>query len=215
MSYRTQIAEGFKAALLGNTPAEQSVHTKLDRPLQPADLPAVMIYASSARRGSNDFGNALIERLVMVHVESAIQSTQVNALTDADALAASIEAAIEADPSLGGVVNNTRWEQSTSDVSSFGEMTLGVCILEYTVSMYTPRVPAEPDGVLPTSVTINGTPTPQAYVQPLDDARLDPIDIVPSTIELDVVAPSRPPVTAGPLCDGDSCDIPAWTGDQP
>lgn len=227
MSYRTQVADALKARLLGATPAGMSVFAALDRPLQPSDLPAIVIYTPGARRGRGDGDNSLIPRDVTVHIEVATQATPATALSDADVLAQAVEERIEADPSLGLVVNNAVWDRTTTDVSSFGEMTLGVALLEYTVSILTPRITLDwigEESPLPTSITVGGEVTPQAYVEPLTSARLeaptspsywgDPVEPVPPTIEPSVVAPARPPEPIQSTCVGNSCDNAAWEGDQ-
>lgn len=193
-SYRTQIADAFKTRLLGATPAGQSVFASLDRPLQPADLPAVLIYTLTAKRGRQDYGNTIIPRLVTVNIEAAIQSTPANALADAETMSAAIEAAIEADPTLGNLVEDTRWEQTMSDVSAFGELTLGVVMLEYTVSMLTVRL----EGLPP------------------DDGFLTPPNLVqtrPGTTTIDW--PPGPVPDGDTACGPDGCNIPAWGGELP
>jgi hypothetical protein len=136
-SYRKQVAQAFSAVLTGKTVAEARVFTKLDRPLTPADLPAIAVYASEARRGAQDYGNSLIPRVLTVTVEGAVRATPEAALDGADDLVDAIEALIEADPSLGNVVNNTRWQRSITDVTSMGRDTIGVCLLQYEVEMLT------------------------------------------------------------------------------
>jgi hypothetical protein len=228
MSYRTQVADALKTRLLGATPAGASVFTALDRPLQPSDLPAIVIYTPGARRGKGNNDNSLIERDVTVHIEVAIQSTPANALTDADALAQAVEDRIEADPSLGLVVDNTEWQRTTTDVSSFGELTLGVALLEYSVSIYTVRRNEDFIGLeqpLPTSITVNQESTPQAYVEPLTSARIEAPSspsyfgtepaLVANDIAASEAAPARAPEPAKVTCEGGSCDIAAWEGDQP
>jgi hypothetical protein len=193
-SYRTQIADAFKARLLGATPAGQSVHASLDRPLQPADLPAVLIYTLTAKRGRQDYGNTIIERLVTVNIEAAIQATPATALAQAETMSAAIEAAIEADPTLGNLVEDTRWEQTMSDVSAFGELTLGVVMMEYTVCMLTVRLDHLPpdDGFLTTPTLVQTRPDPKTVQFP------EPIAPDPESV-----------------CGPDGCDIPAWGGELP
>jgi len=211
--YRSQIAAALKARL--DTIQGVNAFDRLDRPLQPTDLPAALVYTPNARRGQENGGNHLIQRMVQVTIEAAVQSTPYQALSAAEALGAQIEQAIEADPSLGNLVDHTEWQSTLTDVSSFGEMTLGVVMIDYTVTMFTQRIEDDPDGVVPTQVFINATPTPQAYVQPLDDARLDPPQYVPSDITQQALNPSQPAMPVQSACEGDSCDIDAWQGDQP
>jgi hypothetical protein len=211
--YRSQIAAALKARL--DTIQGVNAFDRLDRPLQPSDLPAALVYTPNARKGPENSGNHLIQRLVQVTIEAAVESTPFQALGAAEALGAQIEQAIEADPSLGNLVDNTEWQSTLTDVSSFGALTLGVVMLDYTVTMFTERIAPDADGVLPTQVFINATPTPQAYVDPLDDARRDPSQFVPRDITEQAINPGRPPLVIESSCDGDSCDIEAWQGDQP
>ena len=135
--YRTRIAEAFRAVLLDKTSAGKRVLTKLDKPLNPEDTPAVMVYANEARRGDPDYGNSVVPRVVRVTIEAAVQSTPADALDAADLLADAIEAAIEADATLGGVVQDTRWDRTLTDTTSIGQRTIGVCLLQYDVDMLT------------------------------------------------------------------------------
>lgn len=211
--YRSLIAAALKARL--DTIAGVQAFDKLDRPLQMSDLPAAIIYTPTARRGPQTEGNHLIQRLVQVSIEAAVEASPATALGAAEALGAQIEQAIEADASLGNLVDNTEWQSTITDVSSFGEKTLGVVLLEYTVAMFTQRIPDDEDGVIPSQVFINAIPTPQAYVEPLDDARLDPMQLVPSDITEQSINPSQPAMPVQSACEGGSCDIGAWQGDQP
>ena len=195
MSYRTQINDGLKAALLGKTSAGASVFTALDRPLHPTDLPAVLIYTMSARRVPENNGNALINRAVSVNIEAAIQSTPENALNAAEALADEIESLIEADPTLGLRVNDTVWQQTLTDVSAHGSVTLGVVLLEYEVSVYSPRLA---DGAFePAPDGFEGAP-PVVYS-------------VPDTHGPGF--PSPPSGNADTACGPDGCDMPSWGGE--
>lgn len=193
ISYRNQIAEAFRAALLGKTGAGTSVHTKLDRPLDPrTELPAIMVYANRAARGRQDYGNSLITREVEVTVELAVQGTPETALDLADAMVEAIEQLIEADPTLGSVVQDTRWQRTITDTTNHAGATLGVGMLQYEVTMLTHE--REPgwfgvgdDGFV--------TPPTQVITQP---------DQVPAEI--------APPVGPGP-CEGGTCAPPAWGGE--
>lgn len=228
MSYRTIIGNAMKDRLLGNTSAGVRVFTSLDRPLSPDDLPAVIIYTMASKRGKDHYGNALINRIVTLNIEAAITSTPEGALAAAEQLADQIEGAIEADPSLGSVVVDTMWQQTLTDVSAHGAVTLGVVLLEYEVEYLTARN-LEPllgaDQPIPTQVFIDATTTAQAYVDPLMAASTGTDgqatywgtegQIIPPTVDAGVVSPSRSPEPPKVTCDGDSCDIDAWQGDAP
>ena len=195
MSYRTEISDGLKAALVGKTSAGASVFSALDRPLQPSDLPAVLIYTMGARRVPESNGNAVINRVVAVNIEAAIQSTPENALNEAERLADEIEILIEADPTLGLRVTDTVWQQTLTDISAHGSVTLGVVLLEYEVSVSTPRLAdgafePDPDG-------FEGAP-PVVYSVP------------------DTHGPGFPSPASGnadTACGPDGCDMPSWGGE--
>lgn len=196
MSYRTQISEALKAQLIGKTEAGSRVFTSLDRPLNPkTDFPAVIIYAQASRRSSQDYGNTLIPRTVSVGIEAAISADPLNAMAAAEALADAIELAIEADPTLGLLVENTKWLQTLTDTTSVGETTLGVVLLEYSVDMLTnPRTESlftDDDGFTapPTKVFSHTEPTIADHQDPL---------VIPDVAD----------------CGEDGCDLPAWGGER-
>jgi hypothetical protein len=222
-SYRTQIKQAIQTQLTGQTIAGSNVLTKLDRKLNPEhDLPAIIVYTMAARRGSQDYGNSLIPRTLTIAIEAAVSSNSNDALTAAEDFADQIESAIEADPTLGNLVTDTRWRQSISDVSSAGSTVMGVCIVEYDVDVMTnlkpegfyanPEIPLEE---LPTKVVISAFPSAAEYASPPAGTELT--DEVLSIINgQDVTIPPRPitPPADSPCRDG-SCDVPAWQGDQP
>lgn len=196
-TYLNTTAEAFCGVLLGNTVADQRVMTRLDRPLSPtaADLPAVIIYANQARRGGQDYGNSLIPREVVVNIEGAVVATPETALEAAQALVEQIEALVEADPSLGGMVNSCRWQRSIADVSSVGSATLGVCLLQYDVEVLTNVRQPEAFGI-----GDDGFDGPPGVVCS-----------VPGTTPLEL----SPPITPDPrfACGPDGCAPPAWGGE--
>lgn len=194
-SYRAQVNNAMKAALLGQTVAQQSVFTSLDRPLHPSDLPAIIVYAQGARRGPQDYGNSLIPRMLDVTIECAVQAAPETAQAQADALVDAIEELIEADPTLGNVVQNTVWQRSLSDVASHGTSTLGVGLLQYEVTILTSERLPEAFGIGDDGFT--GTPT-VVYTLP---------DVTgPGLFQGVQPDPSAP-------CGPEGCDLPAWGGE--
>ena len=194
-SYRSHITEAIKTQLSGKTIAGGSVFTSLDRKIDPAnDLPAIMIYTQASRRGKEDYGNSIIPRMVTVSIEAAVASTVGQELNDAEALADQIEVAMEADRSLGRVVNDCEWQQTLTDVTSHGRTPMGVCMLQYQVEILTNQRPDdffEPEA--------DGFTAPPTAVQTVPD-------VVPLPDDLDWDAP---------VCGPDGCDIPAWLGELP
>lgn len=189
--YRTAIREAFRTTLAGKTAAGQAVFTALDRPLNPdKDLPAILVYVTTANRADDDYGNMLIPRDVTVIVEAAISATAATALADAESLAEQIEVAIEADPSLGGVVHNVRWLRSNVDQTAKGQTTIGVCLLEYEARVMTmPRTIAVMDG------DFDGPVPSKVFSDPA------------------VRPPGGDPVYGDSLCRECGCDLPQWGGE--
>lgn len=195
-SYRRAITEAIRRQLLGKTAAGANVLTSLDRPLNPkTDLPAIMIYTMTARRGKEDYGQTLIERLVTVGIEGAVLADAGREIESAEDMAAAIEDAIEADNTLGLVVNDCNWQQSISDATSHGGFTMGVCLLQYEVQIFTNQLPAsafEGDGPEHTPHLVNSVPD---IVMPAD--------------------PEPPRIVGDLACGPDGCDIPDWQGELP
>jgi hypothetical protein len=219
-SYRNQINDAIKAQLDGQTVAGSQIYTSLDRPLDPErDLPAIMIYTMAARRGPEDYGNALIPRTVTIAIEAAICADPGAAMEAAQDIADEIETAMEADPTLGKLVNDTKWRQTISDVSSHGSTVMGVCVVEYDVDIFTN---AKPDGFyeypeiplteLPTEIIINPKQTPAEYAYPPDQAPYDD-ERLNELLGQDVTIAPYPVKNTDPLCNDGSCEVPAWSGD--
>lgn len=227
MSYRTQILAAMKTALNGNTIAGSNVFTRLERPLDPArDTPAIICYTMGSRRGGEGYGDALIPRLVNVVIEAAVTAAPEAAQEMAEAFADEIETVIEADPTLGRVVNDCVWQSTLTDVTSAGSHVVGVVILEYLVDIFTNlAAPGFPDfhddgfTAPPTLVTASPAPTPIDYARPLSDPSLPkPVpddkainDILNGDLTLSPATPAAPTES---VCRDGSCDLPAWGGDQ-
>lgn len=191
-SYRKIIAEAAREKLLGKTIAGDNIYTSLDRQLAPdKDLPALMIWTGASRRGQEDYGQAIIPRRVTLNIEGGVLAPAFEQFAAAEALAESIEIVMDGDRSLGQIVNDCTWQQTISDATSHGAHTMGVCIVQYEVEIFTH---VKPDG----------------YFELGDDGFTQPPSIV-HTVP-DVVMPS-PPDPDGSLCGPDGCDIPAWGGE--
>lgn len=195
MSYREDIANAAKAVLLGKTDAGDKIMTSLDRKLDPEkDLPAVMVYCGPARRGPEDYGQSLIPRQVTLIIECATRAPAMQELQAAAQFAEQIEAAMDADRSLGNVVNDSRWQQTMPDVTSHGAVTMGVAIIQYEVEILTNQRPDwhfefNDDGFTAPPSTVQTVP---GIVPPADDI------------------PPPPPDTA---CGPNGCNIPDWAGE--
>lgn len=203
-SYRTAIVNAVKAQLLGKTiAADSKVFTSLDRPLNPAtDLPAIIIYTQASRRSGNDYGRTVVPRMVTVTIEGAVLANAGQELIAANALAEQIEDAWEGDLTLGQLVHDSEWQQTVTDVTSHGQKTMGVCLLQYQVEILT-RV--APDGEY--EFHDDGYTVPPTSVQTVPVIEPPPADFY---------VQDAPPVTPDPLvaCDEDGCNISAWQGEQ-
>lgn len=191
--YRQTIAEAFKAVLIDKTAAEQRVYTKMTRAINPSETPAILIYATDAKRGDVDMGNSVVPRVVTVTIEGAASSTPDAALDLADSLADAIEAIIEANPTLGNVVQECRWQRTTTDATRLDQHTLGVFLLQFEVDMLTESrqpYPFADDGIERMPHTVYTLPDTEG-------AEL-----------FDPVTPSTPAP-----CGPDGCAPPAWGGE--
>ncbi len=194
-NYRAQAAEAFRTVLDGGTPAGARVHTKLDRAMRPEELPALLVYANDARRGPQDYGNSVVPRVLTITIEGAVQAAPEDALDAADALVAAVEQLVEADPSLRNVVQDTRWQRSMTDVTSHGQTTLGVCMLQYEVEMLTNMRGPSAFGIGDDGFT--GVPVV--------------VHSVPGTAPARLRDAPRP--APGLECGPDGCAPPAWGGE--
>lgn len=192
-SYRTQIKDAIKAQLTGKTIAGAQIFTSLDRQLDPEnDLPAILVYTQDSRRGPEDFGKSVTPRVVTITLEAATLGQALSEMDAAEAFADQIEVAMEGDRTLGKLVENCVWQHTMTDVTSHGSREIGVCLLEYQVTMLT-------------------NPVAAGAWEYHDDGFTEPphhVQTVPN-----VVPPpgSLPPDDS--LCGPDGCDIPAWAGE--
>lgn len=194
-SYRQQINQAIKAQLTGKTIAGSTIFTSLDRPLDPeADLPAIMVYTMASRRGPENYNDAVMTRLVSIGIEAAVVAAPGAELAAAEALADSIEEAMEADRSLGRLVNDCQWQQTISDVTSHGRVCMGVCMLQYQVEILTNQ---RPDNAF--EFNDDGFTAPPTQVYTVPNVVPQPDGSIPDDC----------------VCGPDGCDIPAWKGELP
>lgn len=211
MSYRTDIAAAIKTQLEGQTAAaDDKIFTSLDRPLGPDDMPSIVIYTMASRRGENSHGESHIPRLVTVAIEAAVLSNPASAMSDAEAFADEIETAMDADRTIGNLVQDCQWQETVTDVDGEGEITIGVVLLQYQVQIATNQKPDSvfefladgmEDAPLPGEVYINPQPVPDAY---------DTNELTDDIAQ--VIAEPIAPVDGA--CEDGSCDIGAYQGDQ-
>lgn len=201
MSYRKAIKAAIKAELDGKTAAGDRVYVTMDRPINPADLPIIVIYITAAKRGEQEFGRGLTTRMVTVQVEAALAvDDPYKAEQVAEDFADQVETILGADQSWHNQVQNSTWLGTVTDVSSIGEVVVANVLLEYQVEYLNDLKGEEFLGVRddgfdqpPTNVTT------RPDVDLTDDAFFRP----------------RPKPPADTACDPvNGCNIPAWQGEQ-
>lgn len=209
MSYRTDIKDAIQAQLAAaDALSDATIITVLDRQLTPADMPAIIIYTLASRRGAESFGETTIPREVVVAIEAAVSSTPSSAETDAEVLAEAIENALDADKTLGNVVKTCEWQETVTDVNSVGDVTLGVVLLQYLVSMHTNQ---KPDGTF--EFSDDGFAQPPTEVYAYSDPVADEYEVeLGDDIAAILAAPEMETESA---CEDGSCAIDAWMGDAP
>jgi hypothetical protein len=153
----------------------------------------------------------LIERTLTVSIEGMAGGG--DDLDDTlDTMAEAVEAALEADPTLGGLLSaEMELTATTSEITARGNQQVGAFRMDFDAKYQTVRTlpvldDLWPEQPLPTQVFITPVPTPAAYVPPLGG-------ITPPTIERDVVAPSQQPEPLPNVCADGVCVPGAWQGD--
>lgn len=232
MHYRQTIRDAVRARLTAAaTLAGPNVFTSRARPileiLQKREA-VLSIYTEDETSASSPDGHNLV-RTLTISIEGAVGGG--DDLDDVlDDFAEQVEAAIDSDPTLGTLLSEEmELQATTSQISARGNQQVGAFRMDYGCTYITGDLAAPvvdglwPEHPLPTEVTINPRPTPQAYVQPVNSADVRPPaaptiwgdepEIVPNQITLDVVSPARAPEPPKAACADGSCDIPAWTGD--
>lgn len=192
--YRTAIADAFKAVLIDKTEANDRVHTKMARPINPmTETPALCIYCSQAKRGPVDMGNSVVPRIVIVTIEGAVSSSADRALDAADEMADAIEEVLEKHQTIGNLVENVRWMRTITDANMMGQTTVGVCLLEYEVCLLTENRQADPFGE-----DLGGIPKI--------------VHTLPDNTGAELFPPGRP-ADDGPACGVGGCAPEAWGGE--
>lgn len=214
--YRQNIRRAVACRLAAaETLAGPNVFTSRARPileiLQKRE--AVLSVYTADEASQRDPDGYLMQRTLTVSIEGAIGGG--DELDDTlDIMAAQVEAAINTDPTMGSLLTEPMVLTATSsEISARGNQQVGAFRMDFECAYLTELTSLGPEFPLPTEVTINPIPTPQAYVQQLDDARLNAPSIIPKTIDSHVVSPSLPTEPIASACEDGSCDIAAYTGD--
>ena len=158
---RTLIREAVKARLSANlpkvdpriTPARISIQRST--PLFAGKLPAILIYTRDERIEDQPHADpGLRYRKLELSVE--IITSGEAAAEDADTLAQAVEAILDADETLGLMVEGTRLTRTEVDQGGEGDTPVLAVRLTFEVSYWTQ--PSNTDGVLPLQVLVSWVP---------------------------------------------------------
>ena len=158
---RTLIREAVKERLVSQLPAIDprisanriSIHRST--PLFQAKLPAILIYTRDERiEDQPNIDPGLRYRKLELSVE--IIASGETAAEEADLLAQAIEAILDADETLGLLVEGTRLTRTEVDQGGEGETPVLAARLSFEVSYWTK--PVIDDGVLPLQVLVSWVP---------------------------------------------------------
>lgn len=114
-------------------------------PLRAAQLPALNVYTLVENIGDDSTAMQL-DRELQVIVEGRVRLTA-NVDDALDDLALEVEVALQADPKLGGAVDEIRLVSTTISVDDSGNEEIGIAILEWLAS-YRTEIPLENPGDL-------------------------------------------------------------------
>lgn len=197
MHYRQRIRDAVAERLANaETLAGPNVFTSRARPileiLQKREAVLSVYTADETSQRSRD--GHLLERTLTVSIEAAAGGG--DDLDDVlDVLAEQVEAAIDADPTLGFLLSDDmELTATTSEITARGNQQVGAFRMDFEAKYLTQRITEQP-GVLPTQVFVNPTPGPDAYRQVFEQPE------------------SQPPESVQSVCDDGSCNVPAWSGD--
>lgn len=142
--FRTAIRAGAVALLKEATAAEERVFDSLLSNLNPAQLPAVKVYTTDDQGGVRELGGSagsggaqnrsvtlIIECVIANHDDDEDDSDFAARIDD---LSGEVEAAIEADPTLGGVCADAAFEGASIAPSVEGDVPTYLATLTYRVA---------------------------------------------------------------------------------
>jgi len=158
---RSLIREAVKERLAAQLPAIDprltaariSIHRST--PIFAGKLPAILIYTRDER--IDEPPNAdLGVRFRKLELSIEIIASGAEAAEEADSLALAVEAILDADETLGQMVQDTRLTRTEVDQDGDGDTPLLAVRLSYDVGYWTG--PAQDDGVLPLQVLVSWVP---------------------------------------------------------
>lgn len=140
---RQQIRDTIATALTsGVTSVYGRVYTSRFYPMRDTDTPGICVYTLIEQSSSLSMGESRLMRVLNVAVD--IYATATNDADDTvDALAASVEAAVGADPTFGGIAKDSTIISTEIDLSGDGETPFVLARLTYSVEYVTSGANAE------------------------------------------------------------------------
>lgn len=131
---RQTIREAFVTALTGLSTTGARVYASRTQPLSRGDLPALLVYAQDENAETSS--GRTLDRTVTITVEgvAAANSDLDDTLDD---IAEEVEAAIGADPTVGGVVRDAVYQASEIEFDPDGETQGGMIRLAFAVDYRT------------------------------------------------------------------------------
>lgn len=199
MHYRQRIRDAVAQRLrAANTTAAANVFTSRARPvleiLQRREA-VLSVYTGDESSERSPDGH-LLNRTLTVSIEGmAGGGDDLDNLLDV--MAAQVEAAIDADPTLGFLLSeDMNLTATTSEISARGNQQVGAFRMDYEARYQTQRIDPGPPGVVPTQVFINPVPGPDAYRPVFERPDSFPVESAQSV-----------------ACANGTCNVPAWQGD--
>jgi phage tail sheath gpL-like len=156
---RKSIRQAVAAQLTGKTAAATRVFKARVVPFKQSELPAVAVYTPDEEvETTRSTAPRELERVLQLVVEGVTESGSPADVDDtADDLALEIEAAIDADPTLGGTASDVVLARTESDVFSESGKNHGVVRLTFTVyyETYAPMTAPTADDFLTADIRHN------------------------------------------------------------
>jgi hypothetical protein len=137
---RSLIRAAMVAALMGETSAEDRVFSERVIPYKRNELPILAVYTvgEDVDAGSLATSPRELTRQLHVAIEGWVAPGSDGAVEDVlDSLAAEVEAAIHADPYLGGLCADLVLEGTEPDIGREGDRLMGLIVLTYRVTYRT------------------------------------------------------------------------------
>ncbi|HET7500650.1 MAG TPA: hypothetical protein VFK02_06585 [Kofleriaceae bacterium] len=153
---RKLVRDAIVAALAGKTSAGPRVQATRIDPYKRTELPAISVYTLAEQVDSVSAATAPREltRALTVEIAGWIAHSAAHRIDDAmDELATEIEAAMDADPYLGGAAGDSLLESIDQSFQDEGDPLIGVVVLTYSVTYRTDQGQTAVDDFLTAGAT--------------------------------------------------------------